>query len=76
MDEYIKDLISQSEAARLRGVTREAISGLIERGSLRSVEVGGRKLVYKSEVLAFEKNPPGPAKGTKKSKATKKGQKS
>ncbi len=67
MDKYIRDLISPAEAARLRGVTREAISGLIERGSLRSVEVGGGRSVYKSGVLAFGKKSPGPAKGTKKS---------
>ncbi len=69
----VGDLITQAEAARLRGVSRTAISELIERGRLRSVSIAGRLLVYRSEVLAFERKPGGPAKGTKKGKATKKG---
>jgi excisionase family DNA binding protein len=56
----MSDLISQAEAARIRGVTRAAIRDLIRRKRLRSVEVGGRELVYRSEVEAFEKEKPGP----------------
>jgi excisionase family DNA binding protein len=56
----MSDLISQAEAARIRGVTRAAIRDLIRRQRLRSVEVGGRELVYRSEVEAFEKDKPGP----------------
>jgi excisionase family DNA binding protein len=55
----ISDLISQAEAARIRGVTRAAIRDLIRRQRLRSVEVGGRELVYRGEVEAFEKDKPG-----------------
>lgn len=58
--EDLSDLISQAEAARFRGVSRAAIRDLIRRGHLRSVEVGGRELVYRSEVEAFEKGRPGP----------------
>lgn len=58
------DLISQAEAARLRGVTRAAIQDLVRRGKIRSVEIGGRSLVYRSEVVGYEKGEPGrPAKG-------------
>lgn len=56
----MSDLISQAEAARIRGVTRAAIRDLIRRGRLRSVEVGGRELVLRSEVESFEKEKPGP----------------
>ncbi|MCU1265687.1 MAG: hypothetical protein JWM21_2005 [Acidobacteria bacterium] len=56
----LKDLISQAEAARIRGVTRAAIRDLITRGRLVSVEVAGRLLVYRSEVEGFEKRTPGP----------------
>jgi excisionase family DNA binding protein len=56
----IGDLISQAEAGRIRGVTRAAIRDLIRRGRLRSVKIGGRELVYRSEVEAFEKDKPGP----------------
>lgn len=53
-DITLDDIISQSEAARLRGVSREAIRNLIDRGRLRGVTIGGRLCVYRSEVLAFE----------------------
>lgn len=53
------DLISQAEAARLRGVTRAAIQDLVRRGRIRSVSVGGRSLVYRSEILNYEKGEPG-----------------
>jgi hypothetical protein len=53
------DLITQTEAARLRGVTRAAIGDLISRGRLRSAEMFGKTLVYRSEVLRFEKRSPG-----------------
>jgi excisionase family DNA binding protein len=53
------DLISQAEAARLRGVTRAAIQDLVRRGRIRSVNVGGRALVYRSEVANYELGAPG-----------------
>jgi excisionase family DNA binding protein len=60
----MKDLISQTEAAQLRGVTRSAIHRLVKRGKLRSVEVGGHVLVLRSEVLSFEPERAGrPKKG-------------
>lgn len=46
----LDDLITQSEAARIRGVTREAIYGLVLRGKLTVVEIGGQKFVRRSEV--------------------------
>ena len=56
----MSDLISQTEAARVRGVTRPAIADLIRRGRLRSVEVAGRVLVYRSDVEGFEEQRRGP----------------
>jgi len=53
------DLISQAEAARLRGVTRAAIQDLVRRGRIRSVSVGGRSLVYRSEIVNYEQGAPG-----------------
>jgi excisionase family DNA binding protein len=46
----LDDLITQAEAARLRGVSREAIYGLVARGKLSVVEIGGQKFVRRSEV--------------------------
>ena len=56
----IEDLITVTEAAKLRGISRQAIHALIQRGRLRSVEMFGRVLVYRSEVESFEKETPGP----------------
>ena len=69
------DWISMTSAASLRGVSRAAIADLVQRGRLQSLEIGGRRLVNKSEVLAFQPKPIGrpPKKGEKKelSKSTK-----
>ena len=45
--------ISQAEAARLRGVSRQAIYDLVQRGRLRTVEVGNHTLVCRKEVQEF-----------------------
>jgi DNA-directed RNA polymerase specialized sigma24 family protein len=54
------DLITQTEAARMRGISLPSINELVRRGRLRSKEVFGKKLVYRSEVESFEKEKPGP----------------
>jgi excisionase family DNA binding protein len=48
------DLISQAEAARLRGVSRHAITDLINRGRIPGYAIGGRRLVSRREVVAFK----------------------
>jgi excisionase family DNA binding protein len=48
------DLMTQAEAAELRGVSRAAITDLVKRGRLRIVKMFGKKLVYRSEVEHFE----------------------
>ncbi len=48
-------LISQAKAAEMCGVTRAAIHDFVRRGSLRSVEVEGRDMVYLKEVEVFER---------------------
>jgi predicted XRE-type DNA-binding protein len=53
------DLITQAEAARIRGVSPEAISNLIARGRLTPYDVAGRVHVRRSEVESFERNPAG-----------------
>jgi len=53
-EKFLTDWISQSEAARLRGVTRQAIGKLVGQGRLRILVAGGHTLVHKSDVLAFE----------------------
>ncbi len=65
----LKDLITQAEAARLRNVSREAIYGLVARGKLTVVEIGGQRFVRRSEVENYTPEiggRPKSAPGTKK----------
>jgi hypothetical protein len=55
-----EDLITQAEAARLRGVTRSAITYLITQGRLRTHERFGVRFLSRAEVLAYEPAKPGP----------------
>lgn len=45
--------ITQSEAARIRGVSRQAINKLIKKGRLKTMEVGSIIFVDKSEIENF-----------------------
>jgi excisionase family DNA binding protein len=47
------DWVTQAEAARLRNVSRQAIAGLVSNGRLRTLDIGGRSFVSRSDVLAF-----------------------
>lgn len=52
-----EDWISQAEAARLRGVSQQAIKNLIVRNRLQSLKIGGKILVSKLEVELFVAQP-------------------
>lgn len=49
-----EDWISQSEAARLRRVSRQAIARLVQRGRLKVLRIGGRALVRRKDIERFE----------------------
>jgi excisionase family DNA binding protein len=69
----LSDLITQAEAARIRGVSRTAIAGLIARGNLSVVEIGGQKFLKRSEVENYQPQAAGrPAKLAQKTKRAKK----
>ncbi|MEW6682568.1 MAG: helix-turn-helix domain-containing protein [Nitrospirota bacterium] len=51
--------ISQAEAARLRGVSRQAIARLVKKGRLPVLKIGGRLLVRRKEVEDFKPEPAG-----------------
>jgi hypothetical protein len=55
MPEKKKELITQTEAARLSGRTLAAINELVRRGTLRHEKEYGKRLVYRSEVEALGK---------------------
>ncbi|WP_407641114.1 helix-turn-helix domain-containing protein [Bryocella elongata] len=53
----LDELVSQAEAARIRGVSKQAIANLIKRGRLRTTTVARRILLHRSEVELFEALP-------------------
>jgi excisionase family DNA binding protein len=62
MSSYLRDprdWISQAEAARLRGVSRQAIALLVKKGRLPTLKIGGRLLVQRKDVEEFKPEPAG-----------------
>ncbi|MCE5310421.1 MAG: helix-turn-helix domain-containing protein [Acidobacteriales bacterium] len=55
----LNEWISQAEAARLRGVSRQAIALLVKKGRLATLKVGGRLLVRRKDVEGFTPDPAG-----------------
>ena len=62
----ISTWISQSEAARLRGVSREAIYNLVKKNRLKTLKTGGKTLVNRIEVENYRPRLPGPKPKKKK----------
>jgi excisionase family DNA binding protein len=56
----LNELITPTQAARIRGVTRAAITSLIKRQRLRAIEIGGRPFLRRSDVENFAPEKPGP----------------
>ena len=56
--------ISQAEAARLRGVTRQSIAKLVRKGRFRTLSVGGHIFVLRRDVLDYEPQSAGRPKTT------------
>jgi excisionase family DNA binding protein len=52
--EDLGELISISEAARLRGVSPQAIDRLLMRGRLEAIEIGGRRFLRRPDVVNFK----------------------
>jgi len=46
--------ITQSEAARLRGVSRQAINNLVKKGRLKTLEIGSVTFVDRLEIEKFQ----------------------
>jgi hypothetical protein len=53
--------MSKGDAARARGVSRQAIWELVNRGRLTTCRFKGRIYVSRAEVLSFARRPRGPA---------------
>ena len=48
------DWISQAEAARIRGVSRQAIGRLVKRERLETLKIAGRLLVRRKDIEHFK----------------------
>jgi predicted DNA-binding protein YlxM (UPF0122 family) len=64
--------MSQSEAARARGISRQAISDLIKRGRLTTLEIAGKTLVLRADIKKFKPRDPGPKPKSKRKRAKEK----
>lgn len=71
----LEDLISQKEAAEIRGVSIQAIHYLVKMGRFTVVKVGNKPFLIRSEVEKYEPRPrgrprkkeqPGESKGKKR----------
>ena len=58
-DDQFSDWISQAEAARLRGTTRQAVAKLVKKGRIRTITVGGYVLVSRTDISDFKPQPAG-----------------
>ena len=63
--------VSQADAAKVRGVTRQAIADLVRKGRFTTLSIGGKILLKRSEVEEFKPKPPGPLPKEKHSKQSK-----
>ena len=52
-----EEWVSQSEAARIRKVTPQAIGRLIKKGRFRTLEIAGKVLLDRREVENYEPRP-------------------
>lgn len=57
------DLISQKEAAEIRGISVQAINSLIKRGRLKAIVIAGRTFLSRKDVTRYK---PGTAGRPKK----------
>ncbi|MDD5200541.1 MAG: helix-turn-helix domain-containing protein [Terrimicrobiaceae bacterium] len=51
--------ITKAQAARMRGVTRQAIAKLVSKGKFTTLEIAGHKLVKRADVEAYKPEPGG-----------------
>lgn len=59
------DLLSISQAATVRNVSRQAINHLVIEGKLKFVEIGGKKFISRKDLAGYEPDKGGRPKKTK-----------
>ena len=61
--------ITQAEAARIRGVSQQAIDNLVKRNRFKTLKLGGKTLLNRIDVANYKPKPPGPRSSKKCSEA-------
>jgi predicted DNA-binding protein (UPF0251 family) len=61
--------ITQAEAARIRGVSQQAIDNLVKRNRFKTLNLGGKTLLNRIDVANYRPKPPGPRSSKKCSEA-------
>lgn len=64
--------VSQAEAARIRGISRQAIAKLIKKQRFRVLRVGGRLFLRRRDVEHYRAERPGRPKNERKNTRAKK----
>jgi hypothetical protein len=67
----LSELVSIPEAAKMRGVSNQAISKLMQRGRLTTIEISGKKFLLRKEVEAFKPDVGGRPRKDKSSQGSK-----
>lgn len=56
---HAEEWVSQAEAARMRGVSRQAIARLIKKGRFRVLRIGGKVLLRREDIKSYRSAAPG-----------------
>lgn len=64
----LDDLITQTEAAKLRGVSLQSINELVKRGKLKTITLGRRRFLSRKQVVKYKPAPAGRPKGKRTAK--------
>jgi len=68
MGDLAKDYVSVSQAAKIRGVSRQAILKALNRGTLKGSQVDSFWLIHRRDLAAFEPRTDGGVKRKKRAR--------
>ena len=66
-----EDLVTQTTAGKIRGVSTQAIVSLVQRGRLTSIVIDGHTFVLRKEIESFKPSAAGRPKRKQSAKKTK-----
>jgi hypothetical protein len=69
MGDLAKDYVSVSQAAKIRGVSRQAILKALTRGTLKGSQIDRFWLIHRRDLAAFRPKPRGQRRKAKRKRA-------